>query len=118
LYMLFGLVRFLESAGFPLTIIHVGAVSSFITTTLLYWGGWQGQQVAHSGGRVCGSVCCSTPRGCRGSTPLLLLVRVLVTSWDKGCMAASASGNSAAGLRNQIRLVGVYGQLVGLRLPL
>jgi predicted GIY-YIG superfamily endonuclease len=24
------------------TIIHVGAVSSFITTTLLYWGGWQG----------------------------------------------------------------------------
>jgi hypothetical protein len=33
-------------------------------------------------------------------------------------MAASASGNSAAGLRNQIRLVGVYGQLVGLRLPL
>jgi hypothetical protein len=36
----------------------------------------------------------------------------------KGCMAASASGNSAAGLRNQIRLVGVYGQLVGLRLPL
>jgi hypothetical protein len=34
------------------------------------------------------------------------------------CMAASASGNSAAGLHNQIRLVGVYGQLVGLRLPL
>jgi hypothetical protein len=34
------------------------------------------------------------------------------------CMAASANGNSVAGLRNQIRLVGVYGQLVGLRLPL
>jgi hypothetical protein len=67
---------------------------------------------------VCGSVCCSTPRGCRGSTPLLFLVRVLDTSWDKGCMAASASGNSVAGLRNQIRLVGVYGQLLGLRLPL
>jgi hypothetical protein len=33
-------------------------------------------------------------------------------------MAASASGNSVAGLRNQIRLVGVYGQLEGLRLPL
>jgi hypothetical protein len=49
---------------------------------------------------------------------LLFLVRVLGTSWDKGCMAASASGNSAAGLGNQIRLVGVYGQLVGLRLPL
>jgi hypothetical protein len=56
LYMLFGLVRFLESAGFPLTIIHVGAVSSFITTTLLYWGGWQAQQVAHSGSRVCAAV--------------------------------------------------------------
>jgi hypothetical protein len=41
------------------------------------------------------------------------------TSWDKGCMAASASGNNVAGLcNNQIRLVGVYGQLVGLRLPL
>jgi hypothetical protein len=36
---------------------------------------------------------------------------------EKG-KAASASGNSVAGLRNQIRLVGVYGQLVGLRLPL
>jgi hypothetical protein len=48
----------------------------------------------------------------------MFLVRVLGTSWDKGCMAASASGNSAAALRNQIRLVGVYGQLVGLRLPL
>jgi hypothetical protein len=51
-----------------------------------------------------------------------LLVRVLGTSWDsqplKGCMAASASGNIVAGLRNQIRLVGVYGQLVGLRFPL
>jgi hypothetical protein len=46
------------------------------------------------------------------------LTLMLGTSWDKGCMAASASGNSAAGLRNQIRLVGVYGQLVGLRLPL
>jgi hypothetical protein len=67
---------------------------------------------------VCGSVCCSTPRGCRGSTHLLFLVRVLGTSGDKGCMAASASGNSVAGLRNQIRLVGVYAQLVGLRLPL
>jgi hypothetical protein len=57
-------------------------------------------------------------RRCRGSTPLLFLVRVLGTSWDKGCMAASASGNIVAGLRNQIRLVGVYGQLVGLRFPL
>jgi hypothetical protein len=55
---------------------------------------------------------------CRGSTPLLFMVRVLGTSWHKGCMAASASGNNVAGLRNQIRLVGVYGQLVGLRLPL
>jgi hypothetical protein len=56
------------------------------------------------------------PRGCRGSTPLLFLVRVLGTSWDKGCMAASASGDSAAGLRNQIHLLGVYGQLAGLPL--
>jgi hypothetical protein len=48
----------------------------------------------------------------------VFLVRVLGTSWDKGCMAASASGNSVAGLCNQIRLVGVYVQLVGLRLPL
>jgi hypothetical protein len=58
-----------------------------------------------------------------GLTPVLILVRVLGASWDKGCMAASASGNIVAGLRNQIRLVGVYGQLVtscypGLRLPL
>jgi hypothetical protein len=37
---------------------------------------------------VCAAaVCCSTPRGCRGSTPLLFSVRVLGTSWDKGCMA-------------------------------
>jgi hypothetical protein len=43
---------------------------------------------------------------------------MLGTSWDKGCMAASASGNIVPGLRNQIRLVGVYGQLVGLRFPL
>jgi hypothetical protein len=33
-------------------------------------------------------------------------------------MAASASGNNVVGLRNQVRLVGVYGQLAGLRLPL
>jgi hypothetical protein len=39
LYTLFELVRFLESAGFSLTTMHVGVVPSFITTRLLYWGG-------------------------------------------------------------------------------
>jgi hypothetical protein len=33
-------------------------------------------------------------------------------------MAASASGNNDAGLRNQVCLIGVYGQLVGLCFPL
>jgi hypothetical protein len=49
---------------------------------------------------------------------MLLSDCCLADSWDKGCMAASASGNSVAGLPNQIRLVGVYGQLAGLRLLL
>jgi hypothetical protein len=92
LYMLFGLVRFLESAGFPLTFVHVGAVSSFITTTLLYWGGWQGQQVAHSGSRVCAAVSIVAHQG--GSTPLLFLVRVLGTSWDHHHHHATQSSHS------------------------
>jgi hypothetical protein len=77
LYMLFGLVRFLESAGFPLTILHVGAVSSFITTTLLYWGGWQGQQVAHAGSRVCAAVSVVAHQGGVG-------VQLLCCFWS-GC---------------------------------
>jgi hypothetical protein len=48
------------------------------------------QSTANSGSflnsvsRVCG-MSCSTPRGCRGSTPLLFLARVLGTPWYWVC---------------------------------
>jgi hypothetical protein len=35
--------------------------------------------------RVCAAICCSTPRRCVGSSPMLFLVQALGTSWYRVC---------------------------------